>query len=51
MAGGKREGSGRIALPESEKKHGHKIYVHDSLKEEINSYGEGTSFSEKCAFC
>lgn len=48
MAGGKREGSGRNALPESEKKQGYKIYVNDILKKDIETYGKGSSFSEKC---
>lgn len=48
MSGGKREGSGRNALPESEKKQGYKIYVNDTLKQDIETYGKGNSFSEKC---
>lgn len=48
MAGGKREGSGRNALPDSEKKQGYKIYINETLKEDIETYGRGNSFSEKC---
>lgn len=49
MKGGKREGSGRHSLPESQKKTGHKIYVTDEIKDDILALGKGNSFSEKCA--
>jgi DNA (cytosine-5)-methyltransferase 1 len=49
MAGGKRDGSGRNALPDFEKKQGYKIYVNDVLKQDIETYGKGSSFSEKCS--
>lgn len=48
MQGGRREGSGRNALPQSEKKQGYKIYVTDTLKKEIEHLSDGDSFSEKC---
>ena len=50
MAGGKREGSGRNALPEDEKKQGYKIYVNDTLRHDIEQFGQGRSFSERCNF-
>lgn len=48
MQGGKRDGAGRTSLPISQKKEGHKIYIVNELKEDINKYGVGSSFSAKC---
>lgn len=48
MQGGKREGSGRNALPEEKKKIGHKIYITNELLNAINEHAPGDSFSEKC---
>jgi DNA-cytosine methyltransferase len=48
MAGGKRENAGRTALPEGEKKVGYKIYISPKSKEDIEYFGYGSSFSEKC---
>ena len=48
MQGGKRSNAGRVALPDEEKKEGHKIYLNSTLKNDINAYGFGSSFSEKC---
>ena len=46
--GGKREGSGRTPLPESDKKIAKTIYVTPLQQDEIETYAEGDSFSEKC---
>lgn len=48
MQGGRRSNAGRTALPKKEKKEGHKIYINSNLKKEIDTYGLGSSFSEKC---
>lgn len=48
MQGGKREGSGRNALPDDKKKKGRKIYLTDKLVNQIDNYASGDSFSEKC---
>lgn len=45
--GGYRNGAGRVPLEDSEKKKGVKIYITDSVKEDIIKYGKGNSFSEK----
>lgn len=45
--GGARVGAGRTKLEEKEKKKGYKIYLPQAVYEEANSYGFGTSFSEK----
>ena len=46
--GGKREGSGRTPLPESEKKIAKTIYITPTLQTDIEQFAEGSSFSEKC---
>ena len=46
--GGKREGSGRTPLPESEKKIAKTIYITPTLQSEIDKFANGNSFSEKC---
>ena len=45
--GGYREGAGRIPLDEKQKKKGVKIYITETVKEDILFYGTGKSFSEK----
>ena len=49
MQGGKRINAGRKSVSLKDKKVGFKIYLTPELKEEINYYGIGASFSEKCA--
>ena len=49
MQGGKRVNAGRKSVSLKEKKVGFKIYLTPELQEEINYYGVGVSFSEKCA--
>ncbi len=46
--GGKREGSGRIPLPEDQKKMATTIYITPTQHDEIEQYADGNSFSEKC---
>ena len=46
--GGKREGSGRTPLPESQKKIAKTIYITPTQHDEIEQYAIGESFSEKC---
>ena len=46
--GGKRKGSGRAPLPVTAKKAAKTIYVTPTQYSDINSYGHGDSFSEKC---
>lgn len=46
--GGKREGSGRTPLPESEKKIAKTIYITPTLQSDIDQFATGNSFSEKC---
>ena len=48
MHGGKRNGSGRTPLPESEKKIAKTIYLSPGVLAEINKYANGDSFSAKC---
>ena len=48
MHGGKREGSGRNPLPDSQKKVAKTIYISPSLQDDIEVYAQGDSFSEKC---
>lgn len=48
MKGGKRQGAGRTALSSDEKKEGCKIYITPQLKNEIEQFGTGISFSGKC---
>ncbi len=45
--GGNREGAGRVPLQENCKKQGYKIYITEEVKEDINKYGIGKSFSTK----
>ena len=40
---------GRKAIPDSEKKTGYKVYLTKELQADIEFYGVGTSFSERCA--
>lgn len=46
--GGKREGSGRSPLPDNKKKNAATIYVTPAQRSNIDKYGNGDSFSEKC---
>lgn len=46
--GGKREGSGRLPLLFDEKKIPKTIYITPALQKNIENYGVGESFSEKC---
>lgn len=48
MHGGKREGSGRTPLPENQKKIAKTIYITPTLRNDIQQYAHGDSFSEKC---
>ena len=45
----KQSHAGRKAVPVSEKKIGHKVYLTQEQLEEIEFYGVGSSFSERCA--
>lgn len=49
MQGGRRVNAGRKSVSVSEKKVGFKVYLSPELQSEINRYGIGASFSEKCA--
>lgn len=46
--GGKRTGSGRIPLPDNEKKIAKTIYITPVLQNNIDHFATGNSFSEKC---
>lgn len=46
--GGKRKGSGRIPLPEDQKKIAKTIYITPTLQNDIEQYAHGNNFSEKC---
>lgn len=46
--GGVREGAGRTPLKDSQKKQGAKIYITESVKQDIINFGKGQNFSE-CA--
>ncbi len=46
--GGKRMGSGRIPLPDNEKKIAKTIYITPILQDNIDHFAIGNSFSEKC---
>lgn len=46
--GGKREGSSRTPLPDSEKKIAKTIYITPTLQTDIEQFATGNSFSEKC---
>lgn len=46
--GGKRIGSGRIPLPDNEKKIAKTIYITPILQDNIDHFAIGNSFSEKC---
>jgi DNA (cytosine-5)-methyltransferase 1 len=48
MHGGKRSGSGRNPLPDNQKKIAKTIYITPVLQDDIETYAEGDSFSEKC---
>lgn len=41
--------AGRKAIPKEEKKVGYKVYLTQEQQEEIEYYGVGSSFSERCA--
>lgn len=45
--GGYRKGAGRSPLDKNDKKKGAKIYITDFIREDIEKYGSGNSFSEK----
>ena len=45
----KQSHAGRKAVPVKEKKVGHKVYLTQAQMEEIEFYGVGSSFSERCA--
>lgn len=49
MQGGKRENAGRKNIDETSKKIGYKVYLSPELVNDIEKYGEGTSFSRKCS--
>lgn len=49
MSGGKRENAGRKAIQEGSKKVGVQIYLTPTQKQEIEEFGIGRSFSEKCS--
>ncbi|MDO4544951.1 MAG: DNA (cytosine-5-)-methyltransferase [Bacillota bacterium] len=48
MQGGQRVNAGRKAISKLDKKEGYKIYLTRYQKEEIDLYGIGNSFSERC---
>lgn len=48
MHGGKRDGSGRNPLPENKKKVATTIYLTHDQKDDIETFGDGKTFSEKC---
>jgi DNA (cytosine-5)-methyltransferase 1 len=48
MAGGKRLNAGRKAISSNEKKYGYTIYLPQEMRTEIECYGRGASFSERC---
>lgn len=50
MQGGKRINAGRKTIPETERRSGYKIYLTPAEQYEIERYGIGKSFSEKCAY-
>lgn len=45
----KQSHAGRKAMPVGEKKIGHKVYLTQEQLEEVEFYGVGSSFSERCA--
>lgn len=49
MQGGKRINAGRKSVPDKEKKVGYKVYLTPEMRAEIERYGAGMSFSEKCS--
>jgi DNA-methyltransferase (dcm) len=49
MIAEKRGNVGRKAVSEEEKKYGYKVYLNQELRESIEHYGVGQSFSERCA--
>lgn len=49
MQGGKRIKAGRKSMPENEKRVGFKVYLTPEQQEQIDHYGVGSSFSERCA--
>ncbi len=46
--GGKREGSGRTPLPESEKKIAKTIYITPTLQSDIDQFATGNTFRYEC---
>ena len=48
MQGGKRENAGRKAITHKEKKVGYKIYLTPEQQLDVEHFGVGTSFSERC---
>lgn len=49
MIADKQKRAGRKSIPEAEKKIGCKIYITKEQQEDIELYGVGSSFSERCA--
>lgn len=49
MSGGKRLNAGRKAISEKDKRSGYKVYLTNRQKNEIERFGTGNSFSEKCS--
>lgn len=49
MSGGKRLNAGRKAISEKDKRNGYKVYLTNRQKNEIERFGTGNSFSEKCS--
>lgn len=49
MQGGKRANAGRKAISPKEKRVGFKVYLTPEQQEEVEHYGTGSSFSERCA--
>lgn len=45
--GGNRKGAGRKNLPESQKKKGYNLYITCEIKDDIETFGIGKTFSEK----
>ena len=48
MVAEKQTHAGRKAIPASDRKNGYKVYLTNEQKEEIEYYGIGSSFSERC---
>lgn len=48
MQGGKRKNAGRKAIPDNEKKVGYKVYLTQEQQADVERFGIGSSFSERC---